>query len=88
MAKFIKQYRFVQYDDGVVTSEIVVGKDDFESIGRMMQNYIGELTRHVYEEYTDGTRLEMFLGEEKLYNYISKNDDVYCLIQDTFIPLA
>lgn len=75
----IKCYHYIQYDDGKITQEEFIDKFDFEKIGRCIVNCLGELRRHIYEEYEDGTRKEILLADEKLSNLTTSDNGGFYL---------
>lgn len=66
----VKRYYYVVYDDDKITEEGYVDPIDFEAVGRMIRSNLGELRKHIYEEYEDGTRFELLLADERLYKKV------------------
>lgn len=71
--KYIKRYYYVVYDDDKITEEGYVNPDDYEAVGKMIRSNLGELRKHIYEEYEDGTRFELLLADERLYEKVVGN---------------
>ena len=78
--KEIKQYHLVRYDNGEITDEQTCNPTDYNQIGLFIMGALGEYSKHLYEEYTDGTRYEIMLIDERLYEKVKMDSDDVCYI--------